>query len=150
MSSTIHPSQPRQTAQIKFNDGQVLEGPLNTTIEEFIRAGNFPQDPAPIACLVNGQLRELTYHADRDLNVRVLTLADSEGMRVYRRSLSFLLIAVAHELFPQAKIVVEYGLNFGALYCEVEGHAPFTLAELKQIESRMRELVAADLPILKE
>ena len=54
---------------------------MNTTIEEFIRAGNFPQDPAPIACLVNGQLRELTYHADRDLNVRVLTLADSEGMR---------------------------------------------------------------------
>ncbi len=150
MSSTIWPSQPRQTAQIRFSDGQVLEGPLNTTIEEFIEAGNFPQIPRPMACLVNGQLRELTYHADRDLNVKVLTLADSEGMRVYRRSLSFLLIAAANELFPETKIVVEYGLNFGALYCEVEGRAPFTPAELKQIESRMRELVAADLPILKE
>ncbi len=150
MSSTIWPSQPRQTAQIKFSDGQVLEGPLNTTIEEFVKAGNFPHVPPAMACLVNGQLRELTYHADRDLNVQVLTLGDSEGMRVYRRSLSFLLIAVAHELFPEAKILVEYGLNFGALYCEVEGHPPFTVAELKQIETRMRELVAADLPILKE
>jgi uridine kinase len=135
---------------VKFSDGQVLEGPLNTTIAEFLKAGNFPKEPIPAACLVNGQLRELTYHADRDLYVHILTLADSDGMRVYRRSLSFLLIAVAHELFPDTRIVIDYGLNFGAFYCEVEGRAPFTEAELKQIEARMRELVAADLPILKE
>lgn len=146
----IQPAQPRTTAQVKFSNGQVLEGPLNTTIEAFIKAGNFPPRPIPVACLVNGQLRELTYHADRDLNVHVLTLADSDGMRVYRRSLAFLLIAVAEELFPEAKIVIDYGLNFGAFYCEVQGRPSFTRAELKQIEARMRELVAADLPIHKE
>ncbi len=150
MSQNIRSTQPRTTAQVKFSDGQVLEGPLNTTIEAFVKAGQFPDNPPPMACLVNGQLRELTYHADRDLNVHLLTLGDSDGMRVYRRSLSFLLIAVAHELFPDVKIVVEYGLNFGAFYCEVEGRPPFTRAELKRIEARMRELVAADVPILKE
>ena len=148
--SDIFPSQPRNTAQIRFSDGQVLEGPLNTTIEAFIRAGDFPAEPIPMACLVDGQLRELSYHADRDLEVDVLTLADSDGMRVYRRSLSFLLIAVADELFPEADLVIEYGLNFGALYGEVEGRAPFTEAELKRIEARMRELVEADVPIRKE
>ncbi|MBN1992575.1 MAG: nucleoside kinase [Anaerolineae bacterium] len=150
MSHNIWPTQPRVTAQIKFSDGQVLEGPLNTTIEHFIKAGHFPAEPLPMACLVNGQLRELTYHADRDLEVHVLTLADSDGMRVYRRSLAFLLIAVAHELFPTAQIIIDYGLNFGAFYCEVEGRPPFTEAELKQIEARMRELVKANLSILKE
>lgn len=146
----IWSTQPRTTAQIKFSDGQVLEGILGTTIEEFIKAGDFPPDPKPMACLVNGQLRELTYHADRDLRVRVLTLADSDGMRVFRRSLALLLIAAAEELFPTVKINVEYGLNFGALYCEVEGRPPFSEAELKQLEARMGELVAADLPIHKE
>ncbi len=146
----IHSTQPRQTAQVSFSDGQVLEGPLNATIEEFVTAGNFPPEPIPIACLVNGQLRELSYHADRDLNVHILTLADSDGMRVYRRSLSFLLIAAACELFSGAKIIIDYGLNFGGLYCEVEGRLPFTKTELKQIETRMRELVAADAPIEKE
>ena len=150
MSSNIWPTQPRVTAQVKFSDGQVLEGSVNSTVEDFIRAGNFPPDPMPMACLVDGQLRELTYHANRDLNVHVLTLADSDGMRVYRRSLALLLIAVAHELFPEAQIIVDYGLNFGAFYCEVEGRQPFTEAELKQIEARMRELVKADLPILKK
>ncbi|MBI1878818.1 MAG: nucleoside kinase, partial [Chloroflexi bacterium] len=107
-------------------------------------------EPRPMACLVNGQLRELTYHADRDLRVQVLTLADSDGMRVYRRSLSLLLIAAAHELFPQARINIEYGLNFGALYCEVEGGNPFSKAKLNRIEARMRQLAAADMPIHKE
>jgi uridine kinase len=146
----IRPAQPRTTAQIRFSDGQVLEGPLGTTIEEFIKAGNFPPEPIPAACLVNGQLRELNYHADRDLNVQVLTLTDSDGMRVYRRSLSFLLVAVAHELFPEAQILIDYGLNFGAFYCEVEGRPPFTTAELAEIEARMWELVKADLLITKE
>ncbi|MBN1218505.1 MAG: nucleoside kinase [Anaerolineae bacterium] len=150
MSQNIWPTQPRITAQVKFSDGQVLEGPLNTTIADFVRAGYFPAEPIPVACLVNGQLRELTYHADRDLNVQVLTLADSDGMRVYRRSLALLLIAVANELFPKAQIVIDYGLNFGAFYCEVEGRQPFSRAELKQIEQRMRELVNANLPILKQ
>ncbi|MEW5960049.1 MAG: nucleoside kinase [Chloroflexota bacterium] len=148
--SNIFPTQPRTTAQIQFSSGQVLEGPLNATIEEFIKAGHFPDHPIPAACLVNGQLRELTYHADRDLNIHLLTLADSDGMRVYRRSLAFLLIAVAAELFPGTKIVIDYGLNFGAFYCEVEGRAPFTPAELKQIEARMRELVEANLSIVKQ
>lgn len=148
--ANIWPTQPRTTAQVKFSDGQVLEGILGSTIEAFIQAGHFPPEPKPMACLVNGQLRELTYHADRDLRVRVLTLADSDGMRVYRRSLSLLLIAVADELFPEAKINVEYGLNFGGLYCEVEGRPPFSEAELQQVEARMHALVEADLPIHKE
>lgn len=146
----IWPSQARTTAQIKFSDGQVLEGVLGSTIEEFIKAGDFPAEPMPMACLVNGQLRELTYHADRDLDIHVLTLADSDGMRVYRRSLALLLVTAAYQLFPQARIAVEYGLNFGGLYCEVEGRPAFSEAELKQIENRMVELVKADLPICKE
>ncbi len=148
--SKIQASKPRSTAQIKFSDGQVLEGPLNSTIEDFINGGDFPPEPVPIACLVNGQLRELTYHADRDLTVHVLTLGDSDGMRVYRRSLSFLLIAAAQKLFPEAEIIIDYGLNFGGLYCEVEGRPPFSEAELKQIEAQMRKMVEADIPILKK
>jgi uridine kinase len=146
----ITPASPRTTAQLKFSDGQVLEGPLDTTIEAFVRAGHFPPDFQPMACLVEGQLRELTYQVTRDLNVHLLTAIDSDGMRVYRRSLAFLLIAAAAELFPQARIIMEYGLNFGALYFEVEGRPRFTGAELKQIEAKMAGYVAADLPIVKK
>lgn len=150
MKSNIWSAQSRTTAQIKFSNGQVLEGTIGATIEEFVKAANFPPDPMPMACLINGQLRELSYHAHHDLRVKVLTLADGDGMRVYRRSLSLLLVAAAHELFPGVKINVEYGLNFGALYCEVEGRGPLNQAELQQLETRMYELAQANLPIHKE
>lgn len=147
---TIFKARPRETAQVTLSDGQVLEGPLNTTIEEFIKASDMPTSPRPLACLVDGELRELTYHADRDLSVTVLTSATSDGMRVYRRSLSLLLIAAANELFPDATIIIDYGLNFGGLYCEVQGREAFSQEELDRLESRMRELVEQDLPIEKE
>ncbi len=140
----------RTTAQVKFSDGQVLEGPLNTPVEDFVKRADFPDWPMPIACLLNGQLRELTYHVVKDVEVQVLTTATSDGMRVYRRSLVFLLVAVAYELFPDAQIVIDYGLNFGGIYCEVKGRELFSEAELRQIETRMRALVEADLPIGKE
>jgi uridine kinase len=60
------------------------------------------------------------------------------------------MITAAEELFPEARITIEYALNFGGLYCAVAGRSPFTSAELACIETRMREMVAADLPIGKE
>ncbi len=141
-------AEPRTTVQVKFSDGQTYEGPIGSTVEDFVKMASFLPDLTPMACLVDGQLRELTYPVTRDVNIRILTLADSDGMRVYRRSLSLLLVAAAHQLFPQTRISIEYGLNFGALYCESD--PPLSEIELKKLETRMSELVAANLPIHKE
>jgi len=146
----IRATLPRTTAQIKFSDGQILDGPLGSTIEDFTKSADFKSTLMPMACLVEGELRELTYPVQRDLEVKILTLANGDGRRVYRRSLSLLLVAAAHDLFPEADILINYGLNFGALYCEVKGRPPFNQMELKQLEAAMRELVIADLPIHKE
>ncbi|MDM8528156.1 nucleoside kinase [Anaerolineales bacterium HSG24] len=146
----IKHSQSRKTVLITFSDGQVLKGPVGETIESFVQSRSFSSKLRPVACHVDGQLRELTYLADQDRQVRVLTLADSDGRRVYRRSLSLLLVAAAHELFPKAKILIDYGLNFGALYCQVRERPPFSKAELKQLEDHMRAMTKADIPIIKE
>jgi uridine kinase len=71
-------------------------------------------------------------------------------MRIYRRSLAFLMVTVAEELFPDAQVVIDYALNFGGFYCEVRGRAPFTSEELARVERGMRELVDADIPIGKK
>jgi uridine kinase len=60
------------------------------------------------------------------------------------------MITVAEQLFPDARIIIDYALNFGGLYCEVKGRPPFTLNDLRRIEARMRELVNADIRIGKE
>ncbi len=90
--SIVRPAKPRRTAQVRFSDGRTYAAPVGTTLETFIKAIDFDL-PAPIvAAHINGELRELTYHIVTDSEVTPLTIADSDGMRIYRRSLAFLMI----------------------------------------------------------
>ena len=134
----VRPAEPRQTAQVRFADGRIYEAPVGITLETYIEEIDFDL-PAPIvAAHINGQLRELTYHIVTDSEVTPITIADSDGMRIYRRSLAFLMVTVAEELFPDVQVVIDYALNFGGFYCEVRGRAPFTLEELARIGRRLR------------
>jgi uridine kinase len=82
--------------------------------------------------------------------VTPLGMDDRDGSRIYRRSLTFLLVVAARELFPEARLHVDHSVTFGGYYCEVEGRPPFTPEELAAIEARMREIVASGAPIDKE
>jgi uridine kinase len=146
----IIPAAPRDDVQVTFPDGRVFEGPKGATIESFVKAA-YPENTPPVmACTVNHQIRELTYHAYTDLEVEPITLAQSDGLRIYRRSLSFLLIAAAEELFPEMRIFINYGLNFGAFYFEIGYREALTAGDMARLKARIRELVEADLPIIKE
>jgi uridine kinase len=148
-TSSIHPAQPRDTAQVWLDDGRVLEGPIGTPVEEFIRAaGTDPLVPA-VAALINNELRELTYRVEGDIEVSPITMEHSDGFRIYRRSLAFLLVTSVHELFPEATVYVDHSLTFGGYFCQVQGRDPFSAEELAQIEARMRQIVEADEPIRK-
>lgn len=149
-SSEIRETPERLTVQVKFADGRIFEGTRGTPIEAFIKVA-FPQaNPPVMAAMVNKQMRELSYHANTDLVLDPITMAHSDGLRIYRRSLSLLLIAAAEELFPNVQIIIDYGLNFGAFYVEIDNHPPLTPDELARLRTRMQELVDADLPIVKE
>lgn len=148
--TVVQPAEPRQTVQVRFADSRIYEAPVGTTLETYIKEIDFDL-PAPIvAAEINGELRELTYHIVTDSEVTPITIADSDGMRIYRRSLAFLMVTVAEELFPDIQVIIDYALNFGGFYCEVRGHAPFKPEELTRIETGMRELVEADIPIGKK
>lgn len=142
-------AQPRDTVQITLPDGRTFEGAVGTTLEVFLRAA-FPDPAAPhIAALLDGQLRELTYAVKRDGKVEPIDLSQSDGVRIYRRSLSFLMIAAVYRVFPGVEIFVDHSLPFGGYFCEVRNRAPFFEAELQMISTEMRRMVDADYPILR-
>jgi uridine kinase len=145
----IHPAEPRDTAQVWFDDGRVFEGPVGTPLEAFIEvAGSDPKAPT-VAALINNELRELSYRVEGDIEVTPITMAVSDGFRIYRRSLAFLLVTAVHELYPGATVYVDHSLTFGGYFCQVQGRAPFSAEELARVEAKMREIVATNEPILK-
>lgn len=140
---------PRRTVQARLPDGRIFEAPPATSLGSILRMAADSTEIPPVAAILNGRLRELTATLDFDADVYPVTLKDADGMRIYRRSLSFILLVAASEIFPSAEVFIEHAAtNAGAYFCEVRGRDPFSGKELQAIESRMREIVAADEPIL--
>ncbi len=143
-------AEPRRTAQMYLPDGRTFEAPIHTPVETYLKAALTDTSVPVIAALVNGELRELTYHLTSDAAVTPVFLSDSDGVRIYRRSLAFLLITAVSELFPEVRIFIDYTLPFGGFFCQVQGRASFDEEELQRIEGRMREIVAQDTPIIRK
>jgi uridine kinase len=137
----------RTTVQAHFTPDLTYEAPIGTTVEAFIKFAQPPLNGGVVAALVNGKLRELSHELVQDAEIVPVTTADSDGSRIYRRSLTFLMIAAAAEVFPGRTIILHHSMPFGGYYCERDDEQPLTDEELNALETRMRELVAEDLPI---
>ena len=144
--TAIHSAPIRQTVQARFGD-VAFEGPIGTTLEAFIRQAAPQVNGRIVAALKSGKLRELSHPLMHDAEIVPVTTADSDGTRIYRRSLAFLLIAAAAELWPGRTFTIHHSMPFGGYYCECDTGMPLTGAELAQLQQRMSALVAANLPI---
>lgn len=101
-----------------------------------------------IAAKVNNDIRELSYVLNRDCSVRFMDLTDEDGMRIYRRSLYFILMKAVYDLFPERRVIISHAISRG-LFCEIRGEKALEPSEVKRIEDRMREIVALAIPFKK-
>lgn len=149
-NSPITLSQPRTEVQARLRDGRIFSAPPGTPLAEIARAAFPPDQGLIVAALLNNKLTELTTPLKNDADITFLPVTSTDGVRVYRRSLVFLLVAATHEIFPEAELYVEHSAATTAGYfCEVRGREPFSAAELAQLEAHMQALAAADLPFTK-
>lgn len=140
----------RPTVEIVLPDGRVFTGRRGATLFELMQMIPEWQEPLIMGAIVNGELRELTYTIDMDARIRPVTMADDDGARIYRRSVTFLLEAAFEELFPESSMTLDHSVSAGGYYCEVQGREPLSPGELQRLEDRMRAIVAQDLPFERQ
>jgi uridine kinase len=137
-------------AQIHLPDGSVLAGPRGTPVGSFLRTlGNF-ENPLMVGAIVNGELRELTYPIDIESIVIPVTMADADGARIYRRSLTFFVEAAFHEIYPGATLTVDHSIASGGFFCKVLDKVKLDSKSLDQLETHMHNLVNLDLPFERQ
>ena len=143
-------STPRDTVEIQLPDHRVLSGPRFTRLETFFQVlPDWNQIPI-MGAIVNNELRELTYPIKMDALVQPVTMADPDGARIYRRSLTFLLEIAFEDLFPDVVLSIDHSLTSGGFFCHVRGRPPLSCEELQSLEKRMHELVQANLPLERQ
>ena len=135
---------PRNTIEVYLSDGRVIQAERNTTLEEIFYILPEWKNPPIVGAIVNGVLRELTYSIKMDAEVKLLTMANADGARIYRRSLNFLLEAAFQEIYPQAKLTIDHAVTSGGFYCQMEGIDNFTENDLATLEDHMLAIVKSN------
>ena len=102
-----------------------------------------------VAADINNDIKDMSTKIEEDCTVEFFDLSTETGFKVYQRSLVFIMVLAARDLFPNGKVVVEHSLSKG-LYCELTLDYPLTAADVKAVENRMREIVEEDRPITKK
>lgn len=108
-----------------------------------------------VLAIVDGSLKELHQKVKKDCNVLFLDTTDKDGFRTYQRSLTFLFIKAARDVYKaygieNMDIKVQFTINRG-LYCEFVNteKKPIDEGILILIKERMHTLVQQDVRIKK-
>lgn len=135
--------------KVKFPDGSEREVFEGISLQELSAEYQKNYKSAIVAAKVNNDIKELSYHLYDNCKVEFIDLTYDDGMRIYRRSLSFILIKAVNDLFPDRKVIIGHSISKG-IYCEVKGDTLLTVEEVDLIKNRMQEIVASKIPFVKK
>ncbi len=143
-------TRPQPSVEVYLPDGRVIRGDRGSEIVQFLRVLPEWDNPPIVGAIINGELKELTYPISIDSRVKPISMSDTDGARIYRRSLTFLLEAAFEELYGDYLLTIDHSVSSGGFFCQVIKDGKFTEVDLTRLDSRMRKLVDEDIAFERE
>lgn len=125
----------------------VQQGTSLMQVAEMLSIPTHPYAPL-LACYVNNRLRELNFKIYTPLTLRFIDITHFEGMRVYQRTLFFILYKTVHDLYPERILHIKHAVAKG-FYCEIEGMEDISDEELGRVRNRMQDIINQNIPIVR-
>jgi len=126
--------------EIKLPDGKKI--PFKKNIDGFEIAGKISKSLLKEACVmsVDGELKDLGFVINKDVQVKIITSKDKEGLEVIRHDAAHVLAMAVQELFPKTQVTIGPVIEDG-FYYDFARKETFTDEDLKKIEKKMKEIV---------
>lgn len=105
-----------------------------------------PHDGKLVAVKVNNKVVSLCRPVRVSSRVEGVYLDSKDGAYIYRRSLSFILAAACHKLFPESRLIIGHSLGY-SYYYTLDRERPVTAAEIDALKAEMLSIVRRDVPI---
>lgn len=132
-----------------INSGEKRVYPLGVTLMEIKDDFKVKLNNPILGALVNNKVKELSFVFVKNKKVEFIDYSHPDGLRLYVRSLFFILYAAVSELFPEVKLKMMHGISRG-YYCELAGLGrPVTDSVITAIKRLMQELIEKDIPFEK-
>ena len=132
-----------------LNNHKTFSIPRGTSLYQIAEEQKIDLPHPILGAMVNNQVRELSFEIYNPKTIEFIDITHKDGIRMYIRSLSFLLKAAANEVFPEATLRIDHSVSKG-FYCELHGtkEKP-SIDDIFEIGSKMREMVDQDLPFVQ-
>lgn len=134
--------------QVTLHKDKSYQLPRGTKIIDILKYDSVIRNSPLVAARSNNTIVDLISTLDEDCHLELIDLTCEDGMRVYQRSLIFVLVRAACEILPGCSVTVKHSLGNG-IYGEIDFVRPLKDNDIAAIENRMREIIEADEPILR-
>ncbi|MDD2276729.1 MAG: threonine--tRNA ligase [Smithellaceae bacterium] len=135
--------------KVIFPDQSEQTFPRGVTVSEAVGSWKKEALAAAVAADVNGVSVDLSFALSGDAKVEPIDISSKKGISILRHSVSHVMAQAVQEVFQGAKVTIGPSIEDG-FYYDFEYAEPFTLDDLEKIEKKMKEIVAADHPFVRE
>lgn len=119
------------------------------TIEEIYKEVKGELTYTVLAARVNNKIERLDHRLYNDCRVELLDMRTQEANLIYQNSLCLIYLKAIEDVLGKVGVDIENAINKG-LYTEIKSQTPVTAKDVKRIQKRMRQLVDADVPFVRE
>jgi threonyl-tRNA synthetase len=134
---------------ITLPDGSVREFPGPVSGAEIAASIGPGLAKAAIAVEVDGAMWDLNRPIDRNANLRIITRKDDDALELIRHDAAHIMAQAVQDLYPGTQVTIGPAIEDG-FYYDFARSEPFTPDDLEKIEARMAEIVAEDIPLVRE
>jgi threonyl-tRNA synthetase len=136
---------------IQLPDGSQRSLPAGATAATLAASIGSRLAKAAIAAVVDGQESDLGNLLPDGATVAIVTTESDAGRHVLRHSTAHVMAQAVTQLFPGAKFSIGPAITDGFYYdFELPGGRTFSDTDLEAIEARMRDIVKADQPFVRD
>ena len=139
--------------KINLPDGSMREMAAGSTPADVAAAIGPGLAKAALAAKVNGEVRDMNRPFDGDAELALITARDeADALELVRHDYAHVLAEAVQALWPGTQITFGPATDDG-FYYDVMAPAsrePFGLEDLPAIEEKMREIIKADKPLIRE
>ena len=128
------------------NNGQQYEVALGSNLADFYAQTGLDLPHGPISASVNNKVEGMHYRLYKPKDVEFLDITSASGLRIYTRTLFFVLCKAVHDLYTPSKVSIDIPVSNG-YYVDLNIGHPVTLEDAGRIRTRMKEIIDAALPI---